>query len=431
MRIKERTWQQKARKMWLQEGDANTRFFHQCAKSRRRQNELNLIQIGDKFFFEVINLKEGVASYFESLFEKDEWQRWILDGANGSQINQQQRELLTAPFEEGEIREAVWDCNCSKAPGLDGFNFRFIRETWNIIKEDVVGFVQEFHRNSKLVKGCNASFIVLIPKTENPQRIEEYRPISLIGVMYKIITKLLANRLRMVLNDIIDNQQVAFIKGKQLVDCVTIANEVIDEARRKHKSCFFFKVDFEKAFNNVHWGFLDYMLRRMGFGETWCGWIKECLQSSIVSILVNGSATREFKAKKGLRQGDPLSPLLFLIVAEGLNWIMKSAVQQGLFQGVEIGGGGLAISHLQFADDTILFGEATERNVWAAKSIMRTFELVSGLKINFSKGQVMGVNVQPNWLTKVAWVLNCKEGVLPFKYLGMMIGGNPRTLCMW
>ncbi|GKU94281.1 hypothetical protein SLEP1_g7800 [Rubroshorea leprosula] len=330
-----------------------------------------------------------------------------------------------------EIKEAIWDCDPSKSPGPDGFNFRFIMSMWDVIKADIVNFVREFQQHGRMVKGSNASFIVLIPKSENPQAIEEFRPISLIGVSYKIIAKLLANRLRKVLPKVIGEQQMAFIEGRHLMDGAVIANEVIDEVKRKKKKGFLFKVDFEKAYDKVCWEFLDYMMTRMGFCATWRKWIQECLESSSVSILVNGSPTNQFPVNKGIRQGDPLSPFLFLIVAEGLNGLVASTVEKGRYKGVEIGSGDVMVTHLQFADDTIFFGDATEDNIRVIKCIMRTFELASGLKINFKKSQLIGVRVDQSWCAKMAFQLCCKEGKLPLRYLGIPIGGNHRRKAMW
>ncbi|GKV28743.1 hypothetical protein SLEP1_g37755 [Rubroshorea leprosula] len=431
LRIKERMWQQKSRMAWLKEGDANTKFFHRCVKGRSRRNEINFIQIKGVQHTGVLGIKKAVAEHFEKLFTEENWQRPRLDGISFNQISGVDNELLTATFSEVEIKQAIWDCGSSKSPGPDGFNFRFIKEMWEDIKSEIIDFVQEFHRLGRLVRGSNASFIVLIPKVENPQRIEEFRPISLIGVMYKIIAKLLANRLRKVLPKIIGEQQMAFIGGRQLVDGVVIANEVIDEAKKKKKKSFLFKVDFEKAYDNVCWDFIDYMMRRMGFNTIWRNWIRECLASSSVSVLINGSPTNQFPISKGIRQGDPLSPFLFLIVAEGLNGLVSSAVEKQLYKGVTVGKEGVSVSHLQFADDTIFFGEASDDNIGAIKSIMRTFELVSGLKINFGKSQLMGIGVEDNWRNKMACRLCCKEGEFPFKYLGIPIGGNHKRVAMW
>ncbi|GKV07790.1 hypothetical protein SLEP1_g19511 [Rubroshorea leprosula] len=391
LRIKERMWQQKSRKMWLRDGDANTKFYHNCVKGRWRRNELNSIQVNGKQLREVGELKEGVAKYFQDLFTEYDRRRPKLDGINFKQLSHEDNETLMAEFTEVEVKNAVWDCEPTKSPGPDGFNFKFIKAMWEDIKEDIMGYIQEFHERGKMEKGANASFIVLIPKVENPQRIEDYRPISLIGVMYKILAKLLANRLRKVLDKIIGEQQMAFIKGRQLLDGVIIANEVIEEVKRKKKSSFIFKVDFEKAYDKVSWDFIDYMLMRMGFAAKWRKWMKECLQSSTVSILINGSPTRQFSVSKGIRQGDPLSPFLFLIVAEGLNGLMASAVDKNLFKGARIGNVDVTVSHLQFADDTIFFGEASKENIQVIKCVLRTFELASGLKINYGKSQLMGI----------------------------------------
>ncbi|GKV33856.1 hypothetical protein SLEP1_g42305 [Rubroshorea leprosula] len=249
--------------------------------------------------------------------------------------------------------------------------------------------------------------------------------------MYKIITKLLANRLRKVLPKIIGEQQMAFIGGRQLIEGAVVATEIIDEAKRKKMKSFLFKVDFEKAYDKVCWEFVDYMLMRMGFNITWRKWIQECLRSSMVSVLVNGSPTKQFTVSKDLRQGDPLSPFLFLIVAEGLNGLVSSAVVKEQYKGVIVGNGAVSVSHLQFADDMIFFGEVTEENIKAIKCIMMVFELVSGLKINFGKSQLMGIGVGEEWRARMAFRLYCKEGGFPFKYLGIPIGGNHRRITMW
>ncbi|GKV32830.1 hypothetical protein SLEP1_g41400 [Rubroshorea leprosula] len=219
---------------------------------------------------------------------------------------------------------------------------------------------------------------------------------------------------------------MAFIEGRQLMDGVVIANEVRNEAKKKKMESFLFKVDFEIAYGKVCWEFIDYMLFRLGFNIIWRGCIQECLRSSMISILINGSPTRQFPVGKGIRQGDPLSPFLFLIVAEGLNGLMSTAVEKELYKGVRIGNGATMVSQLQFADDTTFFGEATEDNIKVVKCIMRIFEMASGLKINFGKSQLMGVEVDNDWKDRMACILCCKKGKFPFKYLGVPIGGNHR-----
>jgi hypothetical protein len=190
-------------------------------------------------------------------------------------------------------------------------------------------------------------------------------------------------------------------------------------------------VDFEKAYDSVEWSFLDYMLRRFGFCEKWIDWIRACVFSGNMSVLVNGSPTEEINIQRGLKQGDPLAPFLFLIVAEGLGGLMKKAVATNRFHGFRIGDNGLCISHLQYADDTLFIGEATTENLWVMKAILRGFEMVSGLKVNFWKSNIMGVNVPHEFMTVASTFLNCRVNSIPFKYLGLPIGANPRRATTW
>jgi hypothetical protein len=159
-----------------------------------------------------------------------------------------------------------------------------------------------------------------------------------------------------------------------------------------------FKVNFEKAYDSVDWSFLDYMLGRFGFSDKWRAWIRACVYAGSMSVLVNGSPTAEINIQRGLKQGDPLAPFLFLLVAEGLCGLMKKAVETNRFRGFKVGSNGVIVSHLQYADDTLCIGEASIENLWTLKAILRAFEMVSGLKVNFWKSCVMGVNVSNDFI---------------------------------
>jgi hypothetical protein len=192
-----------------------------------------------------------------------------------------------------------------------------------------------------------------------------------------------------------------------------------------------FKVDFEKAYDSVEWSFLDYMLGRFGFCSKWKDWIRACVFTGNMSILVNGSPTEEINIQRGLKQGDPLAPFLFLLVAEGLGGLMKRAVELGSFRGFRVGGCNVTISHLQYADDTLCVGEASIDNLWALKAILRGFELSSGLKVNFWKSSLMGINVSQDFMALASTFLNCKTTSIPFIYLGLPVGASPRRMATW
>src|ERR1044072_564640 len=340
--------------------------------------------------------------------------------------------MLCSPFSQDEIKEAVWGCGNDKSPGPDGFNFRFIKNLWDLLKHDVESKVKEFFDRGTWPKGCNASFISLISKGENPQGLTDYRSISLIGSLYKIISKLLANRLRGVIGKVIDESQSAFVGERNMLDSVVVANEIIHEAKCKKKPTLVMKVDFEKAYDSIDWDFLVYMMRRMRFCEKWVGWIVQCLQSTTISVLVNGSATDQFVPERGIRQGDPMAPFLFLIVAEGLNGLVRMAVQKKKLTGYRMAGDtDLEVPILQFADDTLFFCEATMQNVVVIKSILRCFELASGLKVNFHKSSLGGIAVDNTSFDQFLAFLNCKSMRFPFTYLGIPIGGNPHSIRHW
>jgi len=225
--------------------------------------------------------------------------------------------------------------------------------------------------------------------------------------------------------------QFTFIRGRNLLDGVVIANEVIHEAKTSKKPCLIFKVDFEKTYDSVSWDFLFYMLNRMGFHEKWVSWIKGCLKSIYISALVNESPTKEFKTSKGLRQGDPMAHFLFLIVAEGLNGLMRMAIQRKLFIPYKVGKDDIQISLLQFANDTLFISEVSLTNVFIIKSILNCFELAVGLKINFSKSKLGGYTVTRADIKHLVALLNCKMLEDSFTYPGIPMGVSLRRSQTW
>ena len=232
--------------------------------------------------------------------------------------------------------------------------------------------------------------------------------------MYKIIAKVLAERIKNALPYVIDESQSAFLKGRGILDSILMANEVVEDLRRSERSGLCLKVDFEKAYDSVRWDFLYDMLQRMGFHNRWILWIKGCMESASVSVLVNGSPTEEFIPSRGLRQGDPLAPFLFLVVAEGLTGLVREAVKVDLLTGLKIGRKGTPVSLLQFADDTLFFCEDSFTNVVTLKAILRGFEIASGLKINFHKSKLTGINVLDKDIECYTKTLNCSMMKTPF-----------------
>jgi hypothetical protein len=422
---------QRSRSKWLREGDTNSKYFHGCINARKRMNTISAINTPHGWVEGSVGVREATVSFFKNHFSSEGWTRPTLDGVEFPVLSEDDNLMLIAPFSCEEIEDAVKTSDGTKCPGPDGFNFAFIKEFWDIMKHEVRVMFDQFAGNDCFPKCLLSYFLTLIPKVKSPQDLGDFRPISLLGCWYKILAKVLATRLASVIGNLIPKTQSAFTKGRQLVEGVVVVNEVIDYAKKSGKQCVILKVDFEKAYDSVEWGFLDYMLIRFGFSQKWRNWMKACIGAGCLSVLVNGCPTEEIHIMRGLKQGDPLAPLLFLVVAEGLGGLMRSSVGCSRFQPFLVGNNDMAVSLLQYADDTLCIGEATVENLWTLKAVLRGYEMSSGLKVNFYKSCVMGVNVSEEFLAMASNFLNCRVGTIPFKYLGLPVGANPRKMSTW
>ncbi|GAU35431.1 hypothetical protein TSUD_375210 [Trifolium subterraneum] len=425
LHFKESLIKQKSRTKWVSEGDSNTRFFHASLKSRRRRNQMTLLKRGEDWIQGVDNIKSEVKNYFSRNFTEEWHNRPFVHGINFNVLLAEDNDLLLQPFTEEEVREVIWSCDGNKSPGPDEYNFNFLKECWTTLKLDVMDFLNEFHHGVSLPKAITASFLTLIPKKDHPQQLSEYRPICLISVLYKISSKLLADRMKKIMGKLISTCQSVFIPGRQILDGIVVLNEIIDLAKRRKDSCLFFKVDFERPYDTISWNYLENMMVKMGFAEKWMRWMKACIFNSSMSVLINGSPTEDFTVGKGLLQGNPLSPFLFLLAAKGLTGMVNKAVEIGKFVGFKVSDS-IQFQILQFADDTILMGDCSWDNIRTIKSILRGFELVSGLKINFVKSKLYGINMETNILEAAATYLDCSHDSIPFNFLGIPVGANPR-----
>lgn len=428
---KELYWAQNSRLTWLKDGDRNTKFFHAIASNKRRKNSINSIEIDGQVIDDPSSIKKEAAAFFKEIFTENSHNRPTFEGLNFSHLSKDQAANLILPFSHEEIDEVVASCSSDKAPGPDGFNFKFIKNAWDIIKPDIYEVVQSFWKSSQLPRGSNTTYIALIPKIPNPSSFKDYRSISMIGCIYKIIAKLMARRLQKVMNSLIGPLQSSYIEGRQILDGALIASEVIETCKRKGVDATLLKLDFHKAYDSVSWSFLMWILEQMKFPPQWCDWVLSCISSTSASILINGSPSVPFKLQRGLRQGDPISPFLFVFIVEALNQLISKATNKGLWRGVKIGKNELMITHLQYADDTLIFSDANIESLLNIKCVLILFQLASGLQVNFHKSSLMGLNISKTWLKEAASSLLCKEGCIPFTYLGLPIGGNSSRINAW
>ena len=401
------------------------------ASIRKRKNNFASLLSKDSNFVSPADVKNEAVSFFKLLFQEESPIRPTFSNLEFRKLLPWQSAKLTEAVTHEEIDQAVYSCDSQKSPGPDGFNFYFIKHTWEIIKNDFYLIVEKLWASDVLPKGCNTALIALIAKVESPSGFKDSRQISVIGCIYKIISKILARRLQAVMDHLVSPFQSSFIKGRQILDCALIASELIDSLKNSKREAVIFKLDFHKAFDSVSWSFIDWTLSQMNFPPLWRKWISACITSASASILVNGSPTIPFMLQRGLRQGDPLSPFLFDLAVEVLNLLIHHAINKNMWKGISVGKDEIMISHLQYADDTILFCTPDISSLLNIKKSLILFDLVSGLHVNFHKSSIMGINVSEEWIKNSAEILMCKRSIIPFSYLGLPIGGSTHKLAIW
>ena len=318
------------------------------------------------------------------------------------------------PFTVEEIHSALMDMSGDKAPGPDGFTGAFWQTCWDFVKEEIMDLFKEFFVQKSFAKSLNTTFLVLIPKKGGAEDLGDFQPISLLGGLYKLVAKVLANRLK-VLGKVVSMDQNAFVRGRQILDASLIANEVIDFWNKHKEKGLICKLDIEKAYDNINWNFLMKVLQKMGFGTRWMEWIWWCISTAKFSILVNGVPAGFLSSSKGLRQGDPLSPYLFVLGMEVLSALIRWAVGGGFVSGCSLWGRGrlvMEVSHLLFADDTIIFCEAKKEYLPSLSWILAWFEAASGLRINLAKSELIPIGEVED-IEEMAVELGCIVGALP------------------
>ncbi|XP_071693764.1 uncharacterized protein [Rutidosis leptorrhynchoides] len=337
---------------------------------------------------------------------------------------------MEQPFSSQEIFEVINNFDGNKTPGPDDFSLQFFKKSWYYLEDIIVRMFEDFHANPSFPIGFNSSFIFLIPKCNSDKTIDQLRPISLINAPYKIIARTLANRLKKAIPHIISENQNGFVPSRLLMDGVMVVSEVVHMAKKKKKPLLLLKIDFSKAYDCVSHEFLLSVFHRMGFGQKFISWIKVCISNIHFSVLLNGSPSREGIMKRGLRQGDPLSSFLFIIVAEVLSKLLSRDLIKGDLQGCRIGPN-LKINHSQFADDTIIFAQPNSIKLLRIKHIMDLFSHLAGLQMNAIKTTLYGIHVSRADLIAFSTIFDCKVGTFPLDYLGIPIGFGRDRISMW
>jgi len=244
-------------------------------------------------------------------------------------LSEEDSSYFIKSFSLEEIREVVMNMKENSAPGPNRYGVVFFKNCWEILKGDIINMFKDFHEGLLDIKRLNYGVITLVPKLKEANSIKQYRAICLLNVDYKCFTKVLTNRIVPIATKIIGESQTGFVKGRNILDGVVVLHEVLHELSRSKKKGLVLKIDFEKAYDRVHWSFLEQVMVGRGFPARWINWVMSTVKDGKVCINVNGERSPYFKTFRGLRQGDPLSPLLFNLVADALGVLLDKAVGKG------------------------------------------------------------------------------------------------------
>jgi hypothetical protein len=421
----EMMWLQRSRLAWLKEGDKNTSYFHRQAVWRARKNRIKKLKDPQGDWQEDPHvLKLMTTNFFKNLYQADPGVVPVeLLNLTEAKITQDMNEHLCKEFTDQEISDALFQMGPLKAPGPDGFPARFFQRHWETLRDDVIPVVRKVFHDGVMPPGINDTALVLIPKGNNPTELKDFRPISLCNVIYKIISKCLVNRLRPILNDIISPEQSAFVPRRLITDNAIIAFECIHAIQRgaggREEFCAY-KLDLSKAYDHVDWGFLKSLLEKLGFQSKWVQWIMTCVSSVRYTVRFNGAPLVPFAPSHGLRQGDPLSPYIFLLVADGLSVLLKHFEQQGRLEGLRVSHRAPSITHLLFADDSLLFFRANAVQAQNVKDALTIFERCTGQLLNPSKCSMLTrEGREDDQIQQVRDILRVERIAFEEKYLGL------------
>nr|ABD33261.1 RNA-directed DNA polymerase (Reverse transcriptase) [Medicago truncatula] len=376
--IEEKIWMQKSRANWIQLGDSNTKFFHAYAKERRCQNNIKFLITEDGTRIDKHNLiKEEIRGFYLKLMGSSVDSLPMVDKnvvKRGPMLSQHQQDLLCSKFTAVEVKNVLFSMDSSKAPGIDGYNVHFFKCSWNIIGDSVIDAILDFFKTGFMPKIINCTYMTLLPKEVNVTSVKNFRPIACCSVIYKIISKILTSRMQGVLNSVVSENQSAFVKGRVIFDNIILSHELVKSYSRKGISprCMV-KIDLQKAYNSVEWPFIKHLMLELGFSYKFVNWVMGCLTTASYTFNINGDLTRPFAAKKGLRQGDPISPYLFVICMEYLNICLIQLRKNAAFR-FHPRCKRLNLIHVCFVDDLLLFSRG---DVDSVSQLFEAFSLFS------------------------------------------------------
>ncbi|KAL5716607.1 hypothetical protein ACHQM5_009747 [Ranunculus cassubicifolius] len=422
-------WQQRAKSKNLFEGERNSSYYHNRVKIRAAKSFITSIEDKDgKLLRDHEEIKNHIVQAFQDRFARKpvEMDNDLLNLIPNSMSTH--CAVLDRIPDEDEVKATVFTMNAGSSPGPDGFHGLFFQSCWEIVGKDVTRAVISFFKDSFMPSSLNSNFIILLPKIRNPKNVSHYRPICLSNFAFKIVTKILAVRLAGFADKVISQEQLGFIKGRCSMSGIALASEMANEMHLPRKGGNLgLKLDISQAYDSISWEFLLAVLGRFGFSNTWCEWIKAIIQSSRFSIILNGGPVGFFATGRGLKQGDPLSPILFAFAQDILSRALNQLFEENQVKYMVRRKGVNGPTHLMFADDVFLFANGQIKGIKVLYNLLKSYQKSSGQILNTDKCKTFLGCMNTSQRNEIKAITGINEGVWPETYLGVpLFKGTPR-----
>ena len=417
----------RSREKWMEEGEKSTKYFLGLEKRNGKRKEVDCLESKGKTITDKEKILYKLHGYYYNLYKnrdvKNDFEyEYYLHNIDIQRLNDNEALSCEGDVTEKECAEALARMNNNKSPGSDGLTVEFYKCFWSKIKDMLINSLNEGHRKQQLSPSQNMAVLALLFKKGNKNSLHNWRPISILNVDYKILAQVLSKRLQTVVTSIVSLDQTGFIKDRSSAENIRLVQDLIDYYQGVKAPGIIMFLDFEKAYDNVSHNFLFYLLKKLNFGKSFIQWIQSMYTKAKGRVMNHGWISESFNIERGVRQGCPLSSLLFIIVAEVLAMKIK--------QNNRIKGLGLPMSHVindqveikisQFADDAPIFVNNEDSFSFVMEEIM-LFGTNAGPKINLEKTNLLKLNIEIDHIQ-----IECTES--PIKYLGIYVGKNEKEV---
>ncbi len=380
--------QVRARVQWCEKGERSDKFFFNLEKYRGKQKTVTRIRKEDGSLTENMDeILETQRLFYEKLYTEstidEDTQQFFTDTLDKT-LDDEERDTCEGLISHREASKAMKDLANNKSPGSDGLSKEFYDKFWGIIGEDLVEVFNTAYTANCLTKSQKTAILTLLYKNGEKEDVKNWRPISLLNLDFKILAKCLANRLKKCMNKLVHPDQTCGIKGRTIFENIIVAQDAIFVSNKNNKPLAIISIDQTKAFDRLNRGFMFKVLKKFGFGDSFINWIKTLYTDIESQICTNGYISKPFKLGRGVRQGCPLSPMLYTLTTEALLCAIRKS---GNIKGF-LGPGDIEIKVKGYADDTAIYVRDIE-SVQNTIDLVERFGLASESKINLKKTHIL------------------------------------------